>query len=34
LAENHMYGYGVIRSRSVCDMFGGSHSRRPLEAFL
>jgi hypothetical protein len=26
--------YAVIRPRAVCDIFGGSHPRRPLEAFL
>src|SRR6266852_1467804 len=27
-------GLPVIRPRSVCDIFGGSHPRRPLEALL
>src|SRR6266404_261158 len=27
-------GLHVIRPRSACDMFGGSHPRRPPEAFL
>jgi hypothetical protein len=36
----HLSGRGsvselrAIRPRSVCDIFGGSHPRGPLEAFL